>query len=131
MDTKAPIFPLSQGKSYIVFVIDALRYFVVTAPQISSKGAIQTLLHHWVTKFGPHQYLVTGRGTEYINQDITHLCSLFNILNALVLLSTFLLKLNASKLGLAKNLFMPSLIIKIAAMIVLITTKIQWNALVH
>ena len=36
------------------------------------------LLHHWITNFGPPQYLVTDRGTEYINQDMAHLCSLFN-----------------------------------------------------
>ena len=81
MDTKGPISPSSQNNSYIFVIIDAFSHFVVTnpAPKINSKYAIQTLLHHWITKFGPPQYLVTDRGTEYINQDMAHLCSLFHI----------------------------------------------------
>ena len=81
MDTKGPISPSSQNNSYIFVIIDAFSHFVVTnpAPNITSKNAIQTLLHHWITKFGPPQYLVTDRGTEYINQDMAHLCSLFHI----------------------------------------------------
>ena len=63
------------------FIIDAFSHFVVInrAPQISPKYAIQTLLHHWITKLGPPQRLVTDRGTECINLDMTHLCSLFNV----------------------------------------------------
>ena len=66
--------------THIFVIIDAFSHFVVTnpAPNITSKYAIQTLLHHWITKFGPPQYLVTDRGTEYINQDMAHLCSLFH-----------------------------------------------------
>ena len=81
MDTKGPISPSSQNNSYIFVIIDAFSHFIVTnpAPHITSKYAIQTLLHHWITKFGPPQYLVTDRGTEYINQDMAHLCSLFHI----------------------------------------------------
>ena len=81
MDTKGPISPSSQNNSYIFVIIEAFSHFVVTnpAPNINSKYAIQTLLHHWITKFGPPQYLVTDRGTEYINQDMAHLCSLFHI----------------------------------------------------
>ena len=81
MDTKGPISPSSQKNPYIFVIIDAFSHFVVTnpAPNITSKYAIQTLLHHWITKFGPSQYLVTDRGTEYIDQDMAHLCSLFHI----------------------------------------------------
>ena len=55
MDTKGPISPSSQNNSYIFVIIDAFSHFVVTnpAPHITSKYAIQTLLHHWITKFGP------------------------------------------------------------------------------
>ena len=81
MDTKGPVSPFSQGNSYIFVVIDAFSHFVVTnpAPHITSEYANQTLLHHWITKIGPPQYLVTDRGTEYINEDMAHLCSLFHI----------------------------------------------------
>ena len=46
---------------------------------MSSKYAIQTLLDHWITKFGPPQFLVTDRGTEFNNHNMNHLCSLFEI----------------------------------------------------
>ena len=75
MDTKGPISPTSNGNSYIFVIVDAFSYYIVTnpAPNITPKYAILTLLHHWIAKFGPPQILVTDQGTEYINQDMTHL----------------------------------------------------------
>ena len=80
MDTEGPKSASSQGNSYIFVVFHTSSRFVVTnpAPQVSFIYAIQTLIHHWVSKLGPPQYLVTDRGTEYIIQDMTDLCSLFN-----------------------------------------------------
>ena len=67
MDTKRPISPSAQKNSNLFVLIDAFSHFIVTnpAPQISSKHAIQTILHHWIANFGPPQYLVIDRGTEY------------------------------------------------------------------
>ena len=78
MDTKGPISTTSNGNSYIFAIIDAFSHFIITNPtsNIKSKHATNTLLYHWITKFGPPQYLVTDRGTEYKNQYMTHLCSL-------------------------------------------------------
>ena len=65
LDTTGPISLSSIENSFIFVRIDAFSLFVVTnpAPQTSSKYAIQTLLHHWITKFGSRRYLVIGRGT--------------------------------------------------------------------
>ena len=84
MDTKGPITPSSDGNSYIFVIVDAFAHYVITnpAPKINSKYAIQTLLHHWIVKFGPPKILVTDQGTEYINQDMTHFCQVFNIYHA-------------------------------------------------
>ena len=81
MDTKGPINPPSQHKSYIHVIVDAFSHFVVTVPIKSNnaKTAVKTLLHHWITKYGPPIYLVTDRGTEYVNQDMAHLCTLMGI----------------------------------------------------
>ena len=75
MDTKGPINPRSHNKSYIHVIIDAFSHFVVTVPIKSNnaKTAIKTLLHHWIIKFGPPIYLVTDRGSEYVNKEIAHL----------------------------------------------------------
>ena len=66
LDTKGPINPPSQNKSYIHVIIDAFRHFVVTVPIKSNnaKTPIRTLLHHWIIKFGPQIHLVTDRGSE-------------------------------------------------------------------
>ena len=66
MATKVPISPSSQRNSQFFVTIDAFSHFLVTnpAPPISSNFAIQTLLHHWVAKFGPPQSLFADRGTE-------------------------------------------------------------------
>ena len=81
MDTKGPINPPSHNKSYIHVVIDAFSHFVVTVPikANNAKTAIKTLLHHWIIKFGPPIYLDTHRGSEYVNKEMAHLCTLMGI----------------------------------------------------
>ena len=81
LDTKGPLNPPSQHKSYIHVIVDALSHFVVTVPIKSNnaKTAVKTLLHHWITKYGPPIYLVTDRGSEYGNKDKAHLCTLMGI----------------------------------------------------
>ena len=81
MDTKGPINPPSHNKSYIHVIIDSFSHFVVTVPIKSNnaKTAIKTLLHHWNIKFGPPIYLVTDRGSEYVNKEMAHLCTLMGI----------------------------------------------------
>ena len=81
MDTKGPINPPSHNKSYIHVIIDAFSHFVVTVPIKSNnaKTALKTLLHHWIIKFGPPIYLVTDRGSEYVNKEMAHLCTLMGI----------------------------------------------------
>ena len=85
MDTKGPIDPPSQNKSYIHVIIDAFSHFVVTVPIKSNnaKTAIKTLLHHWIIKFGPPICLVTDRGSEYVNKEMAHLCTLMGIRHSL------------------------------------------------
>ena len=84
MDTIGPINPPSHNKSYIHVIIDAFSHFVVTVPIKSNnaKTAIKTLLHHWIKsiiKLGPPIYLVTDRGSEYVNKEMAHLCTLMGI----------------------------------------------------
>ena len=77
MDTKGPINPPSNQNSYIHVIVDAFSHFVVTVPikQNNAQNAVNSLLHHWITKFGPPVYLVTDRGTEYINSEFANLCT--------------------------------------------------------
>ena len=81
MDNKGPINPPSHKKSYIHVIIDAFSHFVVTVPIKSNnaKTAIKTLLHHWIIKFRPPIYLVTDRGSEYVNKEMARLCTLMGI----------------------------------------------------
>ena len=71
----------SQHKSYIHVLIDAFSHFVLTVPIKSNNAetAAKTLLPPWITKFGPPFYLVTDRGSEFINTDMTQLCTLMGI----------------------------------------------------
>ena len=81
MDTKGPINPPSQYKSYIHVIVDGLSHFVVTVPIKSNnaKTAVKTLSHHWITKFGPPIYLVTDRASESVNNDMARFCTLMGI----------------------------------------------------
>ena len=71
MDTKGPINPPSKQNSYNHVTVDAFSHFVVTVPveQNNAQNAVNSLLHYWIIKFGPPVYLVTDRGSEYINSE--------------------------------------------------------------
>ena len=81
MDTKGPINPPSKQNSYIHVIVDAFSHFVVTVPikQKNAQNAVNSLLHHWIPKFGPPIYLVTDRGSEYINSELANLCTTMGI----------------------------------------------------
>ena len=55
MDTKGPINPPSNQNSYIHVIVDAFSHFVVTVSikQNNAQNAVNSLVHHWITKFGP------------------------------------------------------------------------------
>ena len=74
MDTKGPINPPHV-------IVDACSHFLVTVPvkQIIAQNAVNSLLHHWTTKFGPPIYLVTDRGSDYINSEFANLCTTMGI----------------------------------------------------
>ena len=84
MDTKGPINPPSEHKSYIHVIVDAFSHFFVTVPFKSNnaKTAVKTLLHLWVIKYGPPIYLDTDRGSEFINKEMAHLCTLMGVIHS-------------------------------------------------
>ena len=81
MDTKGPINPPSNQNSYIHVIVDAFSHFVVTVPvkQNNAQNAVNSLLHHGITKFGPPICLVTDRGSEDIKFELANLCTAMGI----------------------------------------------------
>ena len=55
MYTKGPYSPPSDNNTFIFVINDAFSHFVVTRSSRAnnSQNAIDTLLHHWIVKFGP------------------------------------------------------------------------------
>ena len=65
-------------------IVDAFSRFVVTIPvkhvkQNNAQNAVNSLLPHWIPKFGPPVYLVTDRVSEYINSELANLCTTMGI----------------------------------------------------
>ena len=81
MVTKGPINRPSKQNSYIHMIVDVFSHFVVTVPvkQNNAQNAVNSLLHHWITKFGPPIDLVTDRGSEYINCELGNLYTTMGI----------------------------------------------------
>ena len=81
MDTKGPINPPSKQNSYIHVIVDFFSHFVVTIPvkPNNAQNAVNSLLHHRITKFGSPIYLVPDRGSEYINFELANLCTTMGI----------------------------------------------------
>ena len=61
--------------------VDAFSHFDVTVPIKSNnvKTAVKSLLHHWITNFGPIIFRVTFRGSKQINTDVAQLDTLMGI----------------------------------------------------
>ena len=75
MDTKGPINPPSNQNSYIHVIVDAFSHFVVPVriKQNNAQNAANSLLHHWITKFGPPVCLVALQWELDIHQEhLTH-----------------------------------------------------------
>ena len=77
MGTNGPVNPPSKQNSRIHVILDAFSHFVVTlsVEQNNAQNAVNSLLHHWINKIGPPIYLVTDRGSEYINSNFANLCT--------------------------------------------------------
>ena len=77
MDTKGPVNSPSNQNSYIHVIVDAFTHFVVTVPTKlnNAQNAVNSLLHHWITKFGTPVCLVTDRSSENINFELANLCT--------------------------------------------------------
>ena len=78
---KRPYKSTSNQNTNIHVIVDALSHFVVTVPvkQNNAQNAVNSLLHLWITNFGPPIYLVTDPGSEYINSEIANLCTTMGI----------------------------------------------------
>ena len=46
---------------------------------MKAQNAVNSLLDHWITKPRPPVFLVTDRGSDYINSELENLCTLMGI----------------------------------------------------
>ena len=49
----------------------------------SAYYAVSFLIRHWISKSGPSQFLIRGRGTEYLYSEKLIIFTLFNIRHCL------------------------------------------------
>ena len=51
----------------------------MTCKGTNSKKTFTTLkIQHWISKFGPRQYLITAKGTENPNSEMAYRCTVFS-----------------------------------------------------
>ena len=62
-------------------IVDAFTHYVALnpVPHCNAYYANTTIYEHWIVKLGLPEILVTGNGTEFINNEIITLCHLYNI----------------------------------------------------
>ena len=75
MDTKAPIYPSSDGNSYVYVIEDTFTHYVVLYPSTKNDAtnALNVLLDHGIVKLGIPDILATDNGNKYINVEFTHI----------------------------------------------------------
>ena len=81
VDTKRPNHPTSEGNNYIFVIVDAFSHYVtiMCATKINAHYVFTALIEHWFMKFGLPEEIRSDNGSEYINTELTHLCSYFEI----------------------------------------------------
>ena len=81
MVTKGPVLPSSDGNCYVYVIVDAFTHYIVLhpSPKNDATHALTKLFDHWIIKFGIPEFLLTNNGNEYINRELTHFCSTYNV----------------------------------------------------
>ena len=80
MDSKGPLSPGSGGNRFIYVIVDQSSNSLVAVPtrKTNPHYAAKSLFHHWISKFGPLQKLITNWGTEYPISERANWCTLFH-----------------------------------------------------
>ena len=81
IDTKGPIYPISEENNYIFVIVDAFSHYftIMCAPKYNAHYAFTALFEHWFMKFGLPEEIRSDNGSEYLNTELTHLCNYFEI----------------------------------------------------
>jgi len=82
IDFKGPINPPSNGYKYILVIVDTFSRYIQAMPtkDCSSKTAIEYLLAYiYIYRFGIPNYIVSDRGSHFLNKDFMHTCTNLDI----------------------------------------------------
>ena len=82
IDAKGPINPTSEGNNYIFVIVDEFSHYVtiICAPKNNAYYAFTALFEHWFMIFGLPEEIRSDNGSEYLNTELTHLCTYFEII---------------------------------------------------
>ena len=74
IDYKGPLTPASHSCTYCLVCIDAFSNWIQVFPAKKQDGAttIRLFQKEWIFKFGIPQFIVTDRGTEFMNHEFIH-----------------------------------------------------------
>ena len=82
MDTKkGPLNPAFDRNHYIYVIVDQFSNYNVTVP-ISKNNAYHdanSIIHNWMSKYGPLHYLITDKRTERLNSEMAKCSTVFEI----------------------------------------------------
>ena len=78
MDTDGPINPASGGIYHNYVIVDHFSKYIINVPTPKKKGpcALNSVVHHWISIFGPPQNLITDNMTGYLNTESAKCCTL-------------------------------------------------------
>ena len=75
IDYKGPIQPTSNGKSYILVIVDSFTNYVFAAA-VPAADSHNTIIHleEFLNIFGTPDVLISDRGTHFMNRDFVNFC---------------------------------------------------------
>ena len=85
MDAEGPLKPAPERHHYFNVIFDHFRVYIATVAtqKKNAQFAVKAIIYHWISTFGPPQYLNTDRGTESFSSERARCCTLFNLRHSL------------------------------------------------
>ena len=73
IDYKGPLNPSSNGKSYVLVIVDAFSKFIYSeATKEATANATIEVVQHYINLYGIPKFITCDRGTHFVNKDFVY-----------------------------------------------------------
>ena len=81
IDILGPLTRTTRGNTHLVVITDRYSKLTLAVPvsNTDAYNVAKTFMEHWVFKYGPPQYLLSDRGTQFLSRFMQRCCAILGI----------------------------------------------------